>query len=114
MSRAADVGIDLQERDFQILVGLFECRVMSLRHVCDLHFQGRMESAKKRLQKLKAADLVRERTRRIGDPSILQLTKKAFLALREDGRLDSFPTLPLGWMEKRAQVSELTLRHELE
>lgn len=107
-------GLELQERDFDILLGLFECRIMSLRHVCDLFFDGKTEAGKKRIQKLKAAGFVRERPRRIGDPSVLQLTTKAFTALQRSGRLDSFPQIGLAAMEKRAQVSDLTIRHELE
>lgn len=106
-------GVELQVRDIKILVDLFACRLMSLRHICDLFFDGKMEAAKKRVQKLKAAGLVRERPRRIGDPSILHLTKKAFLALKNGGYLDSFPEIGLQAMEKRAQVSDLTVRHEL-
>jgi hypothetical protein len=104
----------IQERDWRILLDLFMCRVMSLRHVCDLHFAGRMEGAKKRLQKLKRAGLVRERPRRVGTPSLLHLTKQAFLELQKDGRLDQFPAMSPGLMEKRGNVSELTLQHELE
>ncbi len=104
----------LQERDFDLLVDLYVCRVMSLRHICDLHFGGRLEATKKRIQKLKAAGLVRERPRRIGEPSVLHLAKKAFVELQQSGRLESFPQMPLAAMEKRAEISELTLRHELE
>src|SRR4051812_13098621 len=71
-------GVDLQERDFDILAGLFECRVMTLAHVTDLYFDGKSEAAKKRVQKLKAAGLLRERKRRIGDPSVLHIGMKAF------------------------------------
>ena len=39
-----------------------------------------MESAKKRVQKLKADGYIGERARRTGEPSILHLTKKAFMA----------------------------------
>ncbi len=106
--------IEIQERDLDILLGLFECRVMSLGHVSTLHFEGRSESAKKRVQKLKASGLVRERARAVGEPSLLHLTTKAFRVLRESGKLDTFPAITAKQMEKRTQVSGLTLRHELE
>lgn len=106
--------IDLQPRDLEILLGLFECRVMSLRHVAVLYFDGKTEAAKKRVQKLKQGGHIRERARSIGSPSLLHLTKAGFLALRESGKLDRFPELSPAAFEKRAQVSELTLRHELE
>lgn len=106
--------IALQERDFEILLGLFECRVMALRHVTALYFNGNGETGKKRVQKLKQSGYIRERSRAIGDPSILHLTKAGFLAVRETGKLDRFPWLTIAAFEKRAQVSELTIRHELE
>ncbi len=107
-------ALEIQERDFALLLGLYECRVMALRHVCELYFEGRMEAAKKRLQKLKAGGYVRERPRLIGEPSVLHLSKKAFIKLQRSGRLERFPTMAIAAMEKRSQVSDLTLRHELE
>lgn len=107
-------GVELQERDFDLLVGLFECRVMTLAHLTELYFGGKSEAAKKRVQKLKAAGLLRERKRRVGDPSILHIGTKTFSVLRESGRLDRFPAMNITAFEKRALVSDLTLRHELE
>jgi len=113
MATSGSGGIGIQERDLDVLAGLFECRVMSLRHVAALHFGGKQEAAKKRVQKLKAAGYLRERGRRIGDPSLLHITKKAYALLRQEGRLDRFPHVPSALVERRAEVSELTLRHEL-
>jgi hypothetical protein len=114
MAEERRAALALQERDFTILLGLYECRLMSLRHVCDLYFDGRMESAKKRIQKLKAAGLVRERPRVVGEASVLHISKQAFLELQRSGRLEAFPPMPIAAMEKRAHVRDLTLRHELE
>ena len=107
-------GVELQERDLDILVSLFECRVMNLAHITSLFFAGKTEAAKKRVQKLKAGGFLRERKRRIGDPSVLHIGTKAFAALRESGKLDRFPATNMSAFEKRGQVSDLTLRHELE
>jgi hypothetical protein len=107
-------GVALQERDFEILLGLFECRVMTLSHITGLYFGGKSEAAKKRIQKLKAGGYLWERTRRIGDPSVLHIGKKAYTALQTHGRLTAFPNIGLAAFDKRAQVSALTLRHELE
>jgi len=43
-------SIDLQERDFALLRGLFESRVMTAAHIASLYFDGKKEAAKKRLQ----------------------------------------------------------------
>jgi hypothetical protein len=103
-----------QERDLSILRGFFESRIMTSAHVSALHFEGKTEATKKRLQKLKAAGIVGERRRRVNEPSILFLTKKAFQILNREGILNEYPRIGLSSVEKRAQVSELTLRHELE
>jgi len=110
----ADFSIALQPRDFLLLRGLFDSRVMTLSHISRLYFEGRDEATKKRLQKLKAAGLVSERARRAYDRSVLFLTRKGFQALFDEGQLSQFPQLSWKSLGKRMQVSELTLRHELE
>ena len=105
-----------QPRDLSFLQGLFESRVMTLRHVAPLYFENKAEYAKKRLQKLKAAGFVRERVRRMNEPAILSLTSKGFGLLKSEGMLSRYPDLVLGKnsFEVRSNVSEATLRHELE
>ena len=97
-----------------MLRGLFECRVMTAEHVSALFFKGRKEATKKRLQKLKEAGLVGERRRRAYEPAILSLSQKGLLLLKEHGVLAEYPALGLVSLDKRANVSELTIRHELE
>jgi Replication-relaxation len=104
----------LQTRDFALLRGLFESRVMTAAHIVALYFDGKKEAAKKRLQKLKAAGLIGERKRRVNEPSVLSLTRKGHALLEEQELLSAFPKLSASVFEKRASVSELTLRHELE
>jgi len=106
--------LQLQDRDHALLRGLFESRVMTLAHVATLYFDGKREYAKKRLQKLKAAGFIRERKRQVNEPSVLFLTGKAFVALKSRGDLSEYPQLALSALEKRANVSDKTLRHELE
>ncbi len=106
--------IAIQERDFALLRGLFECRVMTVGHIAMLYFDGKREYTKKRLQKLKAAGFIRERRRQVNEPSVLFLTRKAFVALKGNGHLLQYPPLALTALEKRAQVSDKTLLHELE
>lgn len=107
-------SIIFQERDFALLRGLFECRVMTASHIATLYFDGKREYTKKRLQKLKAAGFIRERKRQVNEPSVLFLTRRAFMALKNHGDLSPYPPLALTTLEKRAQVSDKTLRHELE
>jgi hypothetical protein len=103
-----------QPRDVLILRGLFESRIMTLANLAGLHFNDQQEAAKKRIQKLKAAGVVGERPRRPYHPSILFLTKKGFDALTRENGLDGFPRLGWASLRKRARVSDLTLRHELD
>lgn len=107
-------SLEIRERDTDVLRDLFVSRVMTSAHIASLHFDGSREAAKKRLQKLKAARLVGERPRKSTEPAVLFLTRKGFDALRERGVLAEFPQLPASALDKRANVSALTLRHELE
>jgi hypothetical protein len=114
MSATTGPGVQLQKRDFDFLRGLFESRVMTADHAAAIHFDGKRHYTTKRLQKLKAAGLVSERRRRVNEPAILFLTRKAFALLKTEGRLDGLPSLSPNTFENRANVSDLTLRHELE
>jgi hypothetical protein len=114
MSKVRPLSIQLQDRDIALLRDLFESRLMTLAHVAALHFDGKPEAAKKRVQKLKTAGLIRERPRRSNEPSIVFLTREALKLLSEDGHIADYPELSLKALEKRAQVSDMTLRHELE
>lgn len=106
--------ISLQARDLALLRGLFECRVMTTDHATTLYFDGNYEPSKKRLQKLKAAGLITERPRRAFEPSILFLTRKGLTLLQEKGVLAQYPAFDLPALDRRAHVSNLTIRHELE
>ena len=54
MRGAKQQNIALQERDLELLRGLFESRVMTLAHAGDLFFDSKPQAAKKRVQKLKS------------------------------------------------------------
>lgn len=86
---------------------------MTTLHASALFFEGREESAKKRLQKLKAAGYVAERPRSPFEPAVLHLTKKGLLLLRDRGILAEYPPFALPALERRAKVSALSLAHEL-
>jgi hypothetical protein len=112
MSRAAQELLRVQERDLQLLHGLLDSRVMTLAHLAKLYFSGSKEAAKKRVQKLKRAGWISERTRRPYEPAALHLTSKGFDVLREHDTVDDEPS-PHVSLVKRMRVSERTLLHEL-
>ena len=82
--------------------------------VAALYFDSKSEAAKKRLQKLKAAEFIDERPRRRYEPSILFLARKGYDVLRDQGVLSEYPYIGQSSLERRSRVSDLTLRHELE
>ena len=45
-------GLELQDRDIEIFLGLFESRLMTLEHLTRLYFNNRSEAAKKRVQRV--------------------------------------------------------------
>ena len=102
-----------QERDFAVLRGLFEARTMTVGHAATLYFESNIETAKKRIQKLRRAGLIRDRARHAHEPMALLLTKKGFHLLKRQGRLDGYPVLSDAQFDVRSHVSRLTLRHEL-
>lgn len=107
-------SLQIQDRDYALLRTLFECRVMTADHVATLHFEGKTEAAKKRLQKLKASGLINARPRRSFEPAVLILARKGLMLLRDQGILNEYPTFHLPALDRRSRVSDLTIRHELE
>ena len=108
------VSIQLQPRDIQVFRGLFESRMMSLAHAASLFFAGRYEAAMKRMQALKNAGYVADRWKKVGDQSILYLTRKAFDLLTQQGQINDLPSLTPEQFAKRVQIKESTLAHELQ
>jgi hypothetical protein len=107
-------GLVFQDRDLQILRGLLDSRVATIHHLAKLYFEGRLDAARKRIQKLKAAGAIHERPRRSTEPAIYCLGRRSFQILEAHGILAEYPKVGWSHLEKRARVSELTLRHELE
>jgi hypothetical protein len=107
-------SIRIQDRDVALLRGLFESRALTLSQATALYFEGKAEPAKKRVQKLKLAGVIRERPRRLYEKSVLFLATKGFKHLRDGGHLSDFPQLSAAAFETRSRISELTLRHELD
>lgn len=107
-------NVVLQERDLAVLRGLYESRTMTLRHAADLHFGGSYEYAKRRLRDLRAAGLVRVRKRTVVDADALFLARRGHEALLGRGALAGLPAMRWPSLQKRSDVSPLTLDHELD
>ena len=107
-------ALELQDRDRLLLRGLFESRVMTTAHAATLYFADRTDAAYKRLQALKSCGFVGERPRHAFHPSILFLTRKGIKQLETQGILENYPSFDLPALDRRARVSDLTIRHELE
>lgn len=105
--------VQLTARDRAILRTLVECRLATYQHLAQLHFEGRLEAAKKRCQKLTTGGYLTPRPRRIGEPMVLHLTGKALKLLLLHGYMDQYPELARQGISKRAKVSDATVKHEL-
>jgi hypothetical protein len=113
MPARAPQNVRLEARDVSLLRDLLESRVLTLDHVRTLHFPGVDEMAKKRVHRLKAAGIISERPRRIGEPSILHLTWKGYGLLRAGGHVGDDSHLSPKTFSRRMAVSNTTLAHEL-
>jgi hypothetical protein len=82
--------LEFQARDLAILRGLFDSRVATIHHLSTLYFGGRLEAARKRVQKLKAAGILNERPRKATEPSIYCVSRRAFEILEKHGVLREY------------------------
>src|SRR5258708_3106056 len=96
----------LQPRDYALFRGLFECRMMTLAHATALYFDGLYVAATRRIQLLKSAGYIGDRRKRVGEPSLLFLTKLAFNQLTAEGKLTEYPKLTIEQFAKRSQISD--------
>jgi hypothetical protein len=87
---------------------------MTIGHVAEVHFDGKREMAKKRLQKLKAIGLISERRLHMSFPAVLGLASKGLSLLKKHGVLAEYPHFDLPTLMRRSQVGEQTIQHELE
>ena len=104
----------LQGRDLRILAGLFESRVMTLRHAATLYFDGREQAAKKRLQAIRHAGYIAARREGPGQSQVFFLSRRAHRALSDRRLLPEHLAVGFKGFEKRSQVSAATIRHELD
>ncbi len=113
-STRGGVNIELQVRDIALLRDLFESRFMALRHIAGLHFDSRHEPARKRVSLLCSAGYIRVRARHFNEPALYFLTARGMRLLSQYGHLGSYPHLSRAVLQKRLEISSLTLRHELD
>ena len=107
-------SIQLQDRDLKLLRGLFECRIMTIRQITAIYFEGHFEATRKRVRLLKYLGHVAERPRNLNDRSILSITQKGFDALKRNGRLDGHSDITSSSFKRRIRVADTTLQHELD
>ena len=112
-SMKGESGFQLQERDLELLRSLFECRVMTIRHMSKIHFGGHFEATRKRARRLRDEGFIAERPSQRGTQSIFLITQRGFNILVNHGQLAHYPNVSWPIASRRAQVSDLTLRHEL-
>lgn len=107
-------NVQLQSRDLDLLTGLFEARLFTLRHIAALYFSGSSRMAWKRVQALRSAGYVSQHSRQhVSLPLTYTLTKKTYELLRNGGHLEGFPNTTWPALQRRLQVSEQTKTHEL-
>lgn len=87
---------------------------MSLRHFAALFFGGRVEAAKKRVQKLGAAGWIKSRPRETFERAAYGLTARGVAEIGRLGEIPAFPGDRVVNVGRRLEVSSRTLRHELE
>jgi hypothetical protein len=101
------------DRDFALLRGLFESRLMTRQHISAIFFNGRDRMTKKRVQKLASLGLIGARPRRPEQPKLHFLTKNGYDLLRDSGKLADYPRIDYPRFKRRIDVSDQTKAHEL-
>jgi hypothetical protein len=86
---------------------------MTLAQTTSLYFDSKYDAACKRVQALKAHGYIGDRRSKVGEPSTLHLTKKAFDHLNAEGKLADYPRLTPEQFARRSRIKDSTLKHEL-
>ncbi len=116
--KTIDRKIYIQPHDIELFFGLFESRLMTLKHIAALYFNKSNdpeEAAKKRVQKLKRDGMIKELLRLPRDPGIIVLEKKGFDELLASKKKDltRYPDLHWKSFVRRRHIKASRLRHEL-
>ena len=118
VKKKSNSGVELQDRDYTSLTGLFESRVMLRAHFIALYFADQPEYGKKRIKRLVEGKFLAERkpekTRGQFLPSILYLTRKGLEALEAKCAIIEMHGLSWDELVRRMDVAASTLYHELE
>ena len=113
MTTRANYEAKIQDRDLQLFRDLVESRVMRTPHVAKLYFDGSEAAASKRIGKLKNSGFLHGSSTKPSDYANLSLTKKAFDELVKNDRLAGCPPMQWKSLERRLEVSDRTIQHEL-
>lgn len=106
-------AIELQPRDWEFLLGLFDSRVVTVAQAGEIYFEGRLAMAKKRVGKLKRAGLLLARPAPVGAPAVLYLSRAGLRLLADHDFIHAGDEASLGRLARRAYVSAQTLAHEV-
>jgi hypothetical protein len=87
---------------------------LTIKHAADVCFEGRFEAAKKRIQKLRLANLIASRQRRVHEPNVMFLTGAGIRFLRATSSHCELLHLPKQPAGQRRPPSESILNHELQ
>lgn len=85
------MNIKVQERDARVISEIAECGFLTLRQISDLCFDGNLEAAKKRLQKLQRVGIVERKRIGVLHPSIFIVGSLGSVARRLAGFAQSNP-----------------------
>ena len=106
-------SLQIQDRDLEVLKGLYDSRIYMLHHIAALYFCNQREYAKKRVGRLKTAGYLIERPRQPTQLGVMQLSRTGYEVLVRRGNLAGSPGRAFGRFENRMRVSPLTLVHEI-
>ena len=112
--RSVGENIEIQPRDVELLSTLFECRVLTRSQAAVLHFGGRTEATKKRLQALVRAAYVKALPNRLRGRSVFTLSRRGYELLRGRAHpaVDGYHT----WIDagRELRVSPSFVDHEID
>ena len=110
-------GLHIQPRDLDLLLDLFDCRLLSVSQAARLHFDGSQHVAYRRLRKLYRAGLLSllpTKSLSGQPPRIYTFNSQTFAFLQAQGHLTQYTKAD--WrrqLRKRFSLSQQTIEHEL-
>lgn len=104
----------IQPRDLEVLRTLLDSRVAYARQISVLHFSGKREATKKRVQTLKRSGFIAARRRRPQEPAVLYVTRAGVRLLKDRGFLSDYSPSLLASLERIPRARDPNVRRELE